>query len=300
MQHHLDNPTLDTNVELDIAMDLFYTSKLRKNDGGMMFIRHESPGLPASLHLPPHSVDHQVLGFCSGACTQKMFAPDGVTIYGGLLHTHYTGIMVRHQHFRGNKELEWIDNDENYNNVFQQFRMFNREQKVLPGDLLAVRCSYDTARANRTVVGGFGTQEEMCLSVILYYNRIQNSPWQICMSEIRSPEMRRYFLAGVGNVTFSAPHGDFLVDPPHPLAGLTISQVSDNHVDWTEERREELQRFHLKHPQWGRCPRELYAGGPAEGGLTAGQNQIDEAEGVVTYPRKVRPYQPERSCSFKN
>ena len=104
----------------------------------------------------------------------------------------------------------------------------------------------------------------------------------------------------------STPHLEFVVDPPHRLAGLTITEVSDNHVNWNLQLREELERFHLNHPHVNRCPTELYArvrSDPNEGDhgrLSDGRSENSEDSGnLVSYPTQAVPYRPRRSCSFK-
>lgn len=179
-------------------------------------------------------------------------------------------------------------------------RALNREVRIQQGDLLAVRCSYDSTRVNGSVVGGFSSQQEMCAVFFFYYNRVNN--YVQCSSEIESPEARRRFL-GIGNVTWSNREVEFIVNEPENLAGLRVSQVSDNLVDWSVERREELQRFHLETPHKNRCPRELYSL-PASVGyrqLSSGRSENEEDEGwrTVGYPYQAAPYQPPRSCSFQ-
>lgn len=297
VQVHLDNPTLRENIRLDMALDIYYTPILREHDGGMMIIRHESPGLTPSLFFPPQSLDHQIRGICGGECSRRIFPKEGITAYGVLLHTHNHGRRMRFQHFRNNRELQPIASDDNYNFFYQQVRNIPRLVKILPGDQLVAHCEYDTTASNRTVTGGFSTQQEMCSMAIYFYNKIYE--YQQCSSQIESIEDRRYFLAGVGNVTWSYAHLEFIVDKPHPLAGMPVSQVSDNHVEWTLERREELQRFHLFHSHVNRCPREMYA--MNEGVvLSNGRAENMQDPGVIVdYPYEAVPLPPEKRCAKK-
>lgn len=298
VQAHLDNPMVLADVQIEMKIDFFYTPNLRENEGGLMLLRHESPGLSPSLLIPPYSIDHRTYGICGSDCTRTMLPKKGINIFAVYLHTHNYGTRIRLQHFRKNRELPWIASDENYSFDYQQMRALNEEHRVMPGDQLVARCIYDTTSLNRTVVGGFSTSQEMCVAIIMYHSKLEN--YMQCSSEIHSDEYRAHFLAGVENITWSDRHLEFLVNPPHPLAGLRISEVSDNHVDWTLERREELDRFHLYHPHVNRCPQELYSLEDAGGAhLHSGTAENPQNTGVpVTFPMVVRPYQPEPSCSL--
>lgn len=43
---------------------------------------------------------------------------------------------MKFHHFRGNKELPWIVNDETFSFNYQQYRVLNEHVKIYPGDLL--------------------------------------------------------------------------------------------------------------------------------------------------------------------
>lgn len=75
-----------------------------------------------SIVIPPNSLNHVILGHCPPGCLQQMLPPEGVTVFAGFLHTHLLGNGVRFNHFRGDHELPWISNADNYNFNFQQFR----------------------------------------------------------------------------------------------------------------------------------------------------------------------------------
>lgn len=129
----------------------------------------------------------------------------------------------------------------------------------------------------------------MCSAFILYYNKIHE--FQTCSSEIGSPDYRQRLLSGVRNITWSNADLEFLVDgqlgwgQQHPLQGMKISEVSDNYVDWTIERRNELQKFQLtsQHVNW--CYPELYAWGAP----------VNTPPTELVSPRPRRQKQPSRS-----
>ena len=53
-----------------------------------------------------------------------------IKVYAGLLHTHLTGVAMRVRHFRGDKELPILLQDNSYDFNFQEIRTFKEEVTV--------------------------------------------------------------------------------------------------------------------------------------------------------------------------
>ena len=53
-----------------------------------------------------------------------------IKMYAGLLHTHLVGSAIRVRHFRGDKELPIIQQDDSYDFNFQEVRTFKEELTV--------------------------------------------------------------------------------------------------------------------------------------------------------------------------
>lgn len=51
----------------------------------------------------------------------------------------------------------------------QEFKTLKEPKGIREGDKLITRCVYDTSASNVTVLGGDSSQQEMCISVLLYY-----------------------------------------------------------------------------------------------------------------------------------
>lgn len=167
LQVHHDNPNRVHNLEYTINMDIYYTAALRPHEAGIITVGHHIPGMPTSILLPPSSISYQIWGHCGAECTKEMVPPEGIRIFAVQQHTHNSGYRHRIHQYRGNTELPWVANDDNYNNGFQSTRMLRNEVLVLPGDHLATRCLYDNTWGNGSaVVGGFSTRQEMCLAYI--------------------------------------------------------------------------------------------------------------------------------------
>lgn len=141
VQTHLDNPNSIPNINVTVTVEAFYTSQLRENDVSHLEVgTGKTVGSFASLLIPPNSLDHATLVHCAGGCTQRIVVHGGISVFGGVLHTHQSGRKVRLMQIRRNgqqvEELPWVLYDDNYRVGFQQVRMFREERRVLPGDQL--------------------------------------------------------------------------------------------------------------------------------------------------------------------
>lgn len=305
IQMHYDNPNRLPGLRVEARVELFYTNELRPNDGIHTGLQHDLPGLPESILVPPNTPNHKILSHCSSECTQRMFPPEGITVSTVMLHSHNAGIAMRLRHFRRGRELPWILYDDNYDNKVQPSRNLRQEVRILPGDQLTLDCHL---RSNRTVVGGFSTQQEMCLAVLVYYMaNNQTRSYSLCVSGIQSPEARREFL-GVENVTWVQENVlEWVADSPEAVRGRRISEISDTMVDWTPAKRRELQLFHEIQPQTGSCFRTvsglslaefmLIPEGPPAVPMPGPVDTPVNWVGPVSYPYWAVPYvPPRRTC----
>ena len=76
------------------------------------------------------------------------------------------------RHVRDGHELNRIVEDDNYDYKYQQSRQLSNFTNVLPGDFLITDCAYDTVGRKWPTFGGYSTKQEMCLSVLTYYPKI--------------------------------------------------------------------------------------------------------------------------------
>ncbi|CAL8124600.1 unnamed protein product [Orchesella dallaii] len=215
----------------------------------MLAIGGLTPGSP-SLMVPPSSLEHFIYGHCGSSCMQKILPREGIRVFAANLHTHLAGRGMRLLHIRDNKELPWIVYDNNYNFNYQQNRILRNEIEILPGDTTINRCMYGTTDRNGSVtVGGFSTRNEMCSGFMWYYNRIPN--YAVCRSEIRSDVYKNFL--NIWNTTWSDERIENVVTSPMENEGLVVSEVG-NRIDWTIERRNQIQQYHRYLPQITGCP----------------------------------------------
>jgi hypothetical protein len=88
------------------------------------------------------------------------------------VHTHATGKNVKLSHVRNGTEIGKIVEDNNYNHNYQEVRTLVNETKVLPGDYMILECAYNTKNLRKPTLGGYSLQQEICLSFITYYPKI--------------------------------------------------------------------------------------------------------------------------------
>lgn len=102
-----------------------------------------------------------------------MFPEEGINIVSVSIHTHTNGRNVKLSQIRNGREINRIVEDNYYNYNYQEVRQLANETKVLPGDFMILDCTYNTAALNKPTLGGYTLHEEICLSFITYYPKIE-------------------------------------------------------------------------------------------------------------------------------
>lgn len=99
LQVHYDNPEHVFGIKRSaIQTDIYYTDKLRENDGAFLSFAQHIPD-SSSILLPPGEKDHSTFGYCSANCTKNMINKEGIQITGAILRSHLTGRMVKKRQF---------------------------------------------------------------------------------------------------------------------------------------------------------------------------------------------------------
>ncbi|CAL8141909.1 unnamed protein product [Orchesella dallaii] len=202
--------------------------------------------------MPPNTSDFTVAGHCSDKCTTGMIPPTGVDILSAKLHGHFSARRMRLRHYRGNVELPWILNDQNYDFNYQQYRYLINPVSFLPGDQLTVECGLDNTWMNGSAtVSGFSTRDEMCMGFIVLKKRI---PYLYCSSEY--PTERSLERFGIRNMTWDViPHERVILSADDPRnVGRLFSEVVGNFSEWTPEQKLELEREQRYSEHVASCP----------------------------------------------
>ncbi|XP_023242129.1 DBH-like monooxygenase protein 1 homolog [Centruroides sculpturatus] len=179
LEVHYDNPGLEKGVVDSSGLRITYTSMLREHDSGTLSIG--SLWYPC-MFVPPKQEEFTISGHAHPSCLRQRFPPEGIKVYTTLLHSHIIGKRITVRHFRGNRELEPLSRDRNYDFNYQEYRTLPRERTVLPTDHLIVECVYDSSERSTPTYGGISTKEEMCVAFLGYYPRLNMSGALSCPS----------------------------------------------------------------------------------------------------------------------
>ncbi|XP_007233530.3 DBH-like monooxygenase protein 1 homolog [Astyanax mexicanus] len=247
MEMHFDNPALQTDVVDSSGLRLFYTPKLRTYDAGVI-----ETGVWVSLYhmLPPGMEDFITEGHCTQECLQESLEsemPSGVSVFAALLHAHLAGRAIRTRHFRQQVELPPMALDDQFDFNFQEFQPLSPERQILPGDSLITECVYNTKGRNNMTWGGLSTRNEMCLSYLLYYPRVNLAR---CES---LPEIRGQLkFIGVKQIQSPLTTWPFMIKSPKRYSNLSFTEAMDK-FRWTKKRGKAFNEVVLNLPMNVRC-----------------------------------------------
>ncbi|XP_062858528.1 DBH-like monooxygenase protein 1 homolog [Trichomycterus rosablanca] len=279
MEVHYDNPALQKDVDSS-GLRLFYTPKLRDYDAGVM-----ETGVWVSLYhmLPPGMQDYITEGHCTQECLQESLSsemPSGVWIFAVLLHAHLAGRAIRTRHFREQVELPPLSSDDNFDFNFQEFQPLNQERLLLPGDSLITECIYNTKGRQNMTWGGLSTRDEMCLSYLLYYPRVNLAR---CES---LPEIQGQLkFIGVKQIQKPLTTWPFVIKSPKRYSNLSFTDAMDK-FRWTKKRGKAFNKVVLKLPMNVRCSKM--------------GNDEWSIQGTILSPPKLKSVRPAAISECKN
>ncbi|XP_027032512.1 DBH-like monooxygenase protein 1 homolog isoform X1 [Tachysurus fulvidraco] len=259
LEIHYDNPSLQRKIVDSSGLRLFYTPKLRRYDAGVI-----ETGVWVSLYhmLPPGMQDYVTEGHCMQECLQESLEsemPSGIQVFAVLLHAHLAGRAIRTRHFRQQVELPPLSSDDQFDFNFQEFQPLNPERQLLPGDSLITECIYNTKPRKNMTWGGLSTRDEMCLSYLLYYPRINLTR---CES---LPEITGQLkFIGVTEIHVPITTWPFLIKSPKKYSNLSFTKAMDK-FRWTEKRGKDFNEVVLKLPMNVRCSKLGYDEGFVQG-----------------------------------
>ncbi|KAI5627751.1 DBH-like monooxygenase protein 1-like isoform X1, partial [Silurus asotus] len=252
LEVHYDNPALQRGIVDSSGLRLFYTPRLRSYDAGVI-----ETGVWVSLYhmLPPGMQDYVTEGHCMQECLQESLdneMPSGVQVFAVLLHAHLAGRAIRTRHFRQQVELPPLSSDEHFDFNYQEFQPLDPERQLLPGDSLITECIYNTKSRKNMTWGGLSTRDEMCLSYLLYYPRINLTR---CES---LPEITGQLkFIGVKKIQRPLRSWPFVIKSPKKYSNLSFTEAMDK-FRWTKKRGKDFNEVVLKLPLNVRCSKVGY------------------------------------------
>ncbi|KAH8260736.1 hypothetical protein KR038_008774 [Drosophila bunnanda] len=171
LEIHYDNSNRKLIVDHS-GFRIHYTHNLRTYDAGIIV---SGVSISDTQLIPPGQNIYRNVGICGPSCSSVMFPEKGIKIISGSFHSHEAGRKMSLRHIRSGKELKRIIEDDNYDYSYQHVHQLANETVVLPGDYLITDCAYETKLRKRPTFGGYSTKEEMCLTFITYYPKIELS-----------------------------------------------------------------------------------------------------------------------------
>ncbi|XP_029532799.1 DBH-like monooxygenase protein 1 homolog [Oncorhynchus nerka] len=247
MEVHYDNPALQQGVVDSSGLRLFYTPELRQYDAGVI-----ETGVWVSLYhmLPPGMQEYVSEGHCTRECLQESLGqemPNGVRVFAVLMHAHLAGRAIRTRHFREQEELQPLSHDEEFDFNFQEFQLLKEERLLLPGDHLITECKYTTKGRQNMTWGGLTTRDEMCLSYLLYYPRVNLAR---CES---LPEITGQLkFIGVKEIQAPVTTWPFMIKSPKKYSNLSFTEAMDKYR-WSKKRGKSFNEMVLQLPMNVRC-----------------------------------------------
>ncbi|XP_056115845.1 DBH-like monooxygenase protein 1 homolog [Rhinichthys klamathensis goyatoka] len=247
MEIHFDNLSLQRGTVDSSGLRLYYSPSLRRYDAGVI-----ETGVWVSLYhmLPPGMQDYITEGHCTQECLQESLdseMPSGVHVFAVLLHAHLAGRAIRTRHFRQQVELQPLASDDQFDFNFQEFQPLSQERIILPGDSLITECRYNTKGRMNMTWGGLSTRDEMCLSYLLYYPRVNLAR---CES---LPEITGQLkFIGVKKIQEPVTTWPFVIKSPKKYSNLSFTEAMDKYK-WTRKRGKAFNNIVRKLPMNVRC-----------------------------------------------
>ncbi|XP_024275743.1 DBH-like monooxygenase protein 1 homolog [Oncorhynchus tshawytscha] len=247
MEVHYDNPAFQQGVVDSSGLRLFYTPELRQYDAGVI-----ETGVWVSLYhmLPPGMQEYISEGHCTRECLQESLGqemPSGVRVFAVLMHAHLAGRAIRTRHFRGQEELQPLSHDEEFDFNFQEFQLLKDERLLLPGDNLITECKYTTKDRQNMTWGGLTTRDEMCLSYLLYYPRVN-----LARCESLPEIIGQLKFIGVKEIQVPVTTWPFMIKSPKKYSSLSFTEAMDKYR-WSKNRGKSFNQMVLQLPMNVRC-----------------------------------------------
>lgn len=190
LEVHYNNQLSSAGLTDSSGLKFDYTRHLRQYDAGILEVGLEytdKNSMPPGLLAP-------LVGFCTGQCTRTALAtsgqPNGIFVFAGQMHTHLTGVASWTELVREGRLVGELQRDDHYSPHFQEIRLLAEPVRVEPGDTLAHYCLYDTRKRANITLGGFATTDEMCVTYLHYYPRVD---LEVCKSSVGSRALESYF-----------------------------------------------------------------------------------------------------------
>jgi hypothetical protein len=164
LQIHYDNTPLVAGSTDSTGLNIYYTTKLRQYDAGLMIL-----GKPYQvMSIPPGKPAYNITSYCLNSCTKSLSGPINIINYIPHGHQLMTALYT-YVDTTGNGTYVSLS-DPNYSFQHQSQHAVTGV-KLYPGFQAMTSCIYDSTKQTSTVLGGESTSNEMCFNFVSYYPR---------------------------------------------------------------------------------------------------------------------------------
>jgi len=204
LETKFDNPKKRSDLVVTSGLRFYYDAP-RQYDAATMSVGQSNS---LSLTIPPKQENWTVSAACVKSCTSRMdkaraLPEGGIKFFASSPHARKAGRGLWTKIVRDGKEIVEINRDDNFDVNYQQTYLLRNEVLFKPGDEIINYCRYNTMDRSDAIIGGFSTNDEMCLNFIMYYPPVNLS---ICITgDVR---VARDFSIKYGNLETNA-------QPPH-------------------------------------------------------------------------------------
>ncbi|XP_072265021.1 DBH-like monooxygenase protein 1 [Pyxicephalus adspersus] len=247
MEIHYDNPTHQEGLIDNSGLTFHYTPHTRTYDAGVL-----EAGIWVSLYhmIPPGMPAFSSEGHCPVECLEEALnqeKPDGIHVFAVLLHAHQAGQVLRTRHFRKGVEQKLLAYDNEFDFNFQEFQYLDEERTILPGDSIITECQYNTKSRSSMTWGGLSARDEMCLSYLIYYPKINLAR---CESIPEINEQLQFI--GVKEIYRPVTSWPLIIKSPKRYNNLTFTEAM-NTFQWTKKKGNTFNERVRKMPINVRC-----------------------------------------------
>ncbi|KAL3870712.1 hypothetical protein ACJMK2_038756 [Sinanodonta woodiana] len=172
-QFYWNNHMLTNGATNNFAMTLYYTSKLRKYDAGVLILGQ------TYIDIPPGKTAVTAIGTCPGDCTSKLMT-GSIHIVNAHNYMHYLGIQQQIELFRDGSKLQNITFDDNYRIESPVNYSYDNPIEVQPGDTFKTTCVFRSTSRVTTTSYGKNALNEICFGFLEYYPK-ENFSNPVCI-----------------------------------------------------------------------------------------------------------------------
>ncbi|GMT03094.1 hypothetical protein PENTCL1PPCAC_25268, partial [Pristionchus entomophagus] len=186
VEMHYNNPPRTAGQVDSSGFDIVLTPHLRPHDAGIMEI---GVIYGDANSIPPHQAAFEMTGFCTADCTEK-FPEDGINVFYTQMHAHLWFKKLWNSLYRNGVKVVEFNRDAHYSPHWQHILRLDPMMNVRRGDVMATTCVADTRKTNDVVLGGYGIEDEMCISYLYYYPAMDI---EMCKSAVSNETLHRFF-----------------------------------------------------------------------------------------------------------